>query len=81
MKSIFIPLGLIVILVSSVFGFGVNFNKIDNNEKKVSELEERAKDNEYRIWENELVDLRQTILLDNALATLERVNDKLDRRE
>ena len=73
-KDTGVSIGALAIVLPLAFLFFTS--KADT--KKVEKIEIEVDEQENRIEENEKVDMRQTILMDNMAATLERVNKRLE---
>ena len=49
------------------------------SEDKIKKVEEKTEESEDKIDEIEKIDLRQSIILDNVVDKLNRLDDKLDK--
>ena len=79
MNKIAIPTFIIIFVITALIGVGVFQNKVETAEKKLIKIEEKVEKTEEEVEENEKIDLRQTILIEQISATLEKLNKKLDK--
>lgn len=79
MKNIAIPIGLVVTLIGVAVGYGALQNKTENTKEVVVELKKTVETAKEEIDENEKIDLRQSIILENITEQLLKIDKKLDK--
>lgn len=76
-------IGVIVTISLFLIGIFVMWGKIqaqnEMNLTKTEKLEEKVEETEEEVNENEKVDIKQTVLIEQIAKTLEKLNNKIDK--
>lgn len=78
MNKITIPLAVVGLLAAGIFGAGALLNRTTHTEEAVKEIKTEVRRVEDKVIENDMIDVRQSVLIEGATATLERLNKRLD---
>ena len=79
MKNLVIPIGLVAFLITGFMGYGKLTEKVATTEKTVEKVEEKVEATEEELNEKDILDMKQTILIESIAKTLDKLNSKIDK--
>lgn len=69
---------MVLFLIGSIFSAGKIFHKVEVSEEKIKKVEDKSEKSEDKIEEIEKIDLRQSIILENIVDKLDKLDDKIN---
>ena len=79
MNKITIPLAIAGLIVAGLIGAGALLTRATHTEEQVKEIKTEVKEVREEIKDNDMIDVRQSVLIEGATSTLEKLNRRLDK--